>query len=123
MGSVDTKLPRARLLKVLESDGYSGDKTFTSGWEKAFGYSSVVGFFIAEGANSATMEIEQSIDGEEVDIVDSESGNSQGGGSTVAFEYSLVGNQVRVNAEVTGSPSKVRILVYRTTRLSAISQV
>jgi len=115
-------LPNEDLLEITSS--VSSGQTDTSGWIKATGESSVAGYFIADndgmtGAADATLEIKQSIDKSEADITNSVSPSQEGNADP--FEFDLVGNWVKADFEANEDISNVRLIVYRSTRVSKIT--
>ena len=122
MSSVDISLPNEHLLEITSSR--SNGETDTSGWIKTAGESSVVGYFIAgndemTGAADATLEIKQSIDKDEADITNSVSPSTKE--DATPFEFDVVGNWVKADFEANEDISKVRLIVYRSTRVSEIT--
>lgn len=116
--STDTFLPRNRLLKVTRD--FSSEESKTSGWKNANGASSVVGYFVADngsGAASAGLLVEQSIDGEEVDISGTISPGAEG--SANPFELALIGNKVKITV-LANEDAKIRLIAYRSTRVREI---
>lgn len=119
--NVGISLPHGNLLEIT-SNTSNGD-TETSGWIKATGESSVVGYFIADNggpaAADATLKIKQSIDKEEVDITNSVAPSPEGNADP--FEFDLVGNWAKADFESNEDISNVRLIVYRSTRVSPIN--
>lgn len=123
--SVDSFLPRDSLME-LNRENVSSGKTFESNWKPAAGHSSVTGYVITQTAGSsvsATLTIEQTIDGptestREVDISDTKSADAQESVSPV--EIPLLGKYVRAQLDVNADADKVRVVIERSTRVSAL---
>ena len=119
--SVDNFLPRGKILEINRTNVSSGT-TIESNWFEDTGHSSVVGYAIAETGGTAvsgSLQIGQSIDKNEMDITDTETPTSQA--NTEPFEYPLVGNFVKATFTVNADADKVRVIVYRSTRVSPIN--
>ena len=66
-GSVDVIPPRKKLIKKKLPNGMSESRTLDSGWKATFGNNLISGIIVNEGS-TGTLTIQESIDGDEVDI-------------------------------------------------------
>lgn len=121
--SVETILKQSsNLLEITAPPDPVPNQNVESNWYKSDIYSSMVGYAVVEPTADAEIVIQQTIDrGGEVDrenrITPSTSGNA------TLIEVPIVGDFARARLDVTGDPTKVRVILYLNRRSSSVYDI